>query len=102
MMRLNGGNLDRLAIGRKLYVMSHPRFNLVVHRRARTADLSLNGKFFKRYDLTGPVKGAAGPYELPVNARSLWRSLGVSLRPADGAELETLLPAGTQVLVSEL
>ena len=102
LMRLNGGNLDKLVIGRKLYVMSHPRFNLVIRRRSRTADLSLNGKFFKRYDLTGEVGGAAGAYELPANARNLWRSLGVSFQPADRAELETLMPAGAHVLVSEL
>ena len=46
--RLNGGNVDRIILGAKLHVMDHPRFNLVLHRRTRIADLSLNGKFFKR------------------------------------------------------
>jgi len=102
LVRLNGGNLDKLHVGRKLYVMDHPRFSLVVRRRPRTADLSLNGKFFKRYDLADEVRGAAGPYEMPANARALWRSLGISLQPDDRAELETLMPAGAQVLISEL
>ena len=100
--RLNGGDVNRVVIGRTLYVMDHPRFNLVVHRRARTADLSLNGKFFRRYDLADEVKGAVGAYKVPQNARSLWRTLGLSFAPAARAELETLLPAGAQVLVSEM
>ena len=102
LMRLNGGDLDKLHVGRKLYVMDHPRFSLVVHRRSRTADLSLNGKFFRRYDLSDEVRGSAGAYELPANARTLWRTLGVSFHPDARAELETLLPAGAKVLVSEL
>lgn len=100
--RLNGGDVNRLVIGRTVYVMDHPRFNLVVHRRSRTADLSLNGKFFRRYDLADEVRGAVGAYRVPQNARSLWRTLGLSLAPASRDELETLLPAGAQVLVSEM
>jgi len=102
LMRLNGGNLDKLVIGRKLFVMEHPRPNLVIKRRSRIADLSLKGKFFKRYDLSGDVGGSAGLYKMPANPRALWKALGVSLQPADRAELETLMPAGAQVLVSEL
>ena len=82
--------------------MDHPRFNLVVHRRSRTADLSLNGKFFRRYDLADEVRGAVGAYRVQQNARSLWRTLGLSFAPAARTELETLLPAGAQVLVSEM
>ena len=100
--RLNGGNVDKIAIGRKLYVMDHPRFNLVIRRRTRTADLSLNGKFFQRYDLDGEVSGNPGAYEMTANPRAVWRALGVSFKPADRTELETLLPSGAQVLVSEL
>lgn len=100
--RLNGGNVDKITIGRKLYVMDHPRFNLVIRRRTRTADLSLNGKFFRRYDLDGDVSGKPGAYEMTVNPRAVWRELGVSFKPADRTELETLLPSSAQVLVSEL
>ena len=100
--RLNGGNVDRITIGQKLYVMDHPRFNLVIRRRTRTADLSLNGKFFRRYDLDGEVAGKPGAYEMTANPRAVWRSLGVSFKLSDRTELETLLPPGAQVLVSEL
>ena len=99
--RLNGGRLEKVVIGRKLFVLNHPRFNLVIHRRSRTADLSLNGKFFKRYDLVGDVSGAAGAYELPQRLRGFWAERGVQWKPADRAELEMLLPVGAPVLVSE-
>ena len=99
---LNGGNVDRVVLGKKLYVMDHPRFNLVIHRRTRTADLSLNGKFFKRYDLKGAVKAKEGAYELPEKKRVFWGNVGAQLKPSDQTELETLLPAGTPVLISEM
>ena len=100
--RLNGGNVDRIRIGAKLYVMDHPRFNLVLRRRTRIADLSLNGKFFKRYDLPGEVRAKEGAYEVPERRKLLWDRLGTAFRKEDCAELEMLLPTGAPVLVSEL
>jgi len=100
--RLNGGTGDHITIGSRLYVMDHPRFNLVVHRRTRTADLSLNGKFFKRYDLPDAVTAKEGAYELPEKKRAFFSSVGIRLRPADLSELETLMPTGAPVLVSEM
>ena len=99
--RLNGGSVDRVILGSKLRVMNHPRFNLVVHRRSRTADLQLNGKFFKRYDLTAPVAGGDGAYEIPGRIRPFWTERGISFSMKDRAELEMLLPKGAAVLVSE-
>ena len=96
------GNVDRLIVGQKLHVMDHPRFNLVIHRRSRTADLSLNGKFFKRYDLQDDVKAKEGAYELPEKKRAFWANVGLILKPADRAELEMLLPVKTSVLISEM
>lgn len=100
--RLNGGNVDKVVIGKKLFVMDHPRFSFVVHRRTRTADLWLNGKFFKRYDIPGPVSGKDGTYELPANPRTFWRSLGVELNAADRAEIEMLMPAKASVIIAEM
>ena len=100
--RLNGGNVDKVVLGSRLYVMDHPRFNLVIHRRTRIADLSLNGKFFRRYDLVGEVRGETGAYEISSNPRAVWRKIGVEFRPADRSELELLMPAGARVLVAEM
>ena len=100
--RLNGGKVDRIVLGSRVYVMDHPRFALVVHRRTRTADLSLNGKFFKRYDLAGEVRGQEGAYEMSTGARAIWRIIGACFRPDDRAELEMLLPSSARVLISEM
>lgn len=100
--RLNGGNVDTVRIGQKLYVMDHPRFTLVVHRRARTADLLLKDKFFKRYDLADEPIGDAGAYELPKGASAFWRSLGISFKVPDRTEIDLLMPVGSSVLVSEM
>ena len=100
--RLNGGNVDKVVIGRRLYVMDHPRFNLVIRRRTRTADLLLNGKFFKRYYIPGEITGKDGMYEFPSNPKAFWRSLGVEFKAADRAEIEMLMPAKASVIVSEM
>ena len=100
--RLNGGNVDRIILGSKLHVMDHPRFNLVLHRRTRIADLSLNGKFFKRYDLQGAVRVRDGAYEIPERRRGLWDAFGPVFRKDDRLELDMLLPTGASILVSEL
>lgn len=100
--KLNVGSVDKLNIGDKLYVMNHPRFNLVIRKRLKTADLSLNGKFFNRYDLDGEIKGVAGAYELPEKRRRFWNEIGVRFKSAAKDELDTLLPTGAGVIVSEM
>ena len=100
--RLNGGKVDRIVLGSRVYVMDHPRFALVIHWRTRTADLSLNGKFFKRYDLAGEARGQEGAYEMSTGARAIWRTIGSCFRPDDRAELEMLLPSSARVLISEM
>ena len=100
--KLNGGDVDTVMIGKRMTVMDHPRFTLVVHRLTKTADLSLNGKFFKRYYLKGDVCGDVGAYEIPERIRQLWTEKGILLDPEDRAELEMLMPRGAVVLIAEL
>ncbi len=99
--KLNGGDVETLRPGQSLAVLNHPRFSLVVRRRMRTADLHLNGKFFKRYDLRAAT-GPDGAYELTLPYRAFWKASGVDFRPADRAEVELLVPKGASVLVSEM
>lgn len=100
--RLNGGDVNKVMIGKSLYVMDHPRFSLVIRPRTHTADLSLNGKFFKRYYIPGEVSGKAGAYEMPANTRPFWRSLGVEFKAADREEIEMLMPVKAGVIVADL
>lgn len=92
--KLNGEKISPLLIGQKLTVLNHPRFNLAVHRRMRTADLFLNGKFFKRYDLLKDKGLSDGAFE--------WRECELPVKAADKLELRMLLPSATSVLVSEI
>ncbi len=93
---------DRLRVGQKLNVMDHPRFTIVVHRVAKYADLTLKGKFFKRYDIIAPVRAEAGNYETPAKLRAFLAEKGIALSPADSAELDMLVPAKSSLLVSDL
>ena len=93
---------DRLNVGQKLDVMDHPRFTIVVHRAAKYADLTLKGKFFKRYDIIAPVRAAEGNYETPARLRAFLAEKGIAFAPADSAELDMLVPAKSSLLVSEL
>jgi hypothetical protein len=100
--RLNGGSVETIRIGQRVYVMDHPRFTLVVHSRARTADLLLKDKFFKRYDLAKEPTGKTGTYELTKGSAAFWKSLGVSFKASDQGEIDLLMPAGSSVLISEM
>lgn len=100
--RLNGGNIEKLKVGQKAYVLDQPRFQLVVRRRAKTADLQLKDRFFKRYDIISSDGGKDGAYETSLPLRQFWRTIGIDFSPADRAELEMLLPKSTPVLVSEM
>ena len=100
--KLNGGNVEKVVIGKKMKVMDHPRFSLVVHRLTKTADLSLNGKFFKRYYLKAEAKGQIGAYEVPERIRPFWAENGIVFDQPDRAELEMLLPKGATIIIAEL
>lgn len=89
-VKLNGG--DSVKAGAKILVMDHPQFRLVIHSAPRYADLFFMGKFFKRYYLEpGTVDNASVPALKSIPFKS-----------ADREELETLLPASTVILVSEI
>lgn len=102
LVKLNDKSVSQLRIGEKVNVMNHPRFRLVLHRRSKLADLSLNGKFFKRYDITSAVSAPADTYEVTIPIRKFWSTIGVEFSASDRAELEMLLPKGAPVVVSEL
>ena len=104
LLRLNNlKSADAVKPGMKLLVLNHPRFSLTVHRKARYADLNLNGKFFRRYDIPGDGEICAqGIYKTGEKTREFFASLGLAFNLRARAELETLLPAGVPVLVSDL
>ena len=71
----------------------------VAHNGQRFADLMLNGKFFRRYELLSDVTAPAGEYETASRLRTFLPAKGVEIRPADVAELELLLLPKTPMKV---
>ena len=103
LLKLNGGvDMNRLKVGQRLKVMANPRFTLVVRRRSRIADLTLNGKFFSRYDLLADVKAEPGLYSLGAKTRQFFAENGMVFSQDARRELELLLPPGAQVSVTEM
>lgn len=101
--KLNGlVRADTIRLGQRLHVIHHPRFKLAIHKRTRIADLELNGKFFKRYDLTAPVTGQAGTYQTSAGFKRFLAENGIWLSTRERDELEMLLPRGTLMVISDL
>ena len=98
--RLNG-DVSSLKAGQSLKVMDHPQFRLSVYRKTGIADLFLDGRFFKRYYLTGEVSGADGSYTFTANTRALLKENGVRLDAKDVSELEMLLPKGANMTIAD-
>lgn len=122
---------ERLRIGREIWVLDAPVFELTVYKNGGSAVLTLNGSFFKRYPLLGgiPVKAPSGTYALrgKVALDGVWRIMlaatgatpeaeGLALHggadtPAtddrirfatsDIEELSVLLPVGAAVNIAE-
>ena len=105
--QLNGlSPAEEPAAGRKLRVLEFPRAAFVVHKQTRHADLSLNGKLFKRYYVS--VKKETQPGAYPITSaskegpRSRFAALGVKVAPVDMRELDMFLAPGSSLTISEM
>ena len=98
--KLNG-DVSSIRPGQVLKVMNHPQFRLAVYRRTKIADLYLDGRFFKRYNLVGEVSGENGSYVFPAKTRALFSAKGVKFSPADLEELEMLLPKDANMTIAD-
>ena len=89
---------SKLAAGRKVRVLEHPRFNVVARKKSRSVDLFLNGKLFARYAMREPAPPPtlpAGAYATPADIRQFLRRAGIPLAAEDEAELAMLVPRDT-------
>ncbi|MCQ2388906.1 MAG: hypothetical protein MJ138_04270 [Kiritimatiellae bacterium] len=91
---------------KKVRVLNFPNASLVVHKRTRVADLTLNGKFFKRYYVSVSADVAAANYPITAKAsegpQSRFKALGIRMSPDDESELRMFLAPGAQLTVSDL
>ena len=97
---------DRLKAGRTLRVLEFVRAAFVVHKQTHYADLSLNGKLFKRYYVSTGEKTKSGAYPI-TNApeegpQSRFAELGIKIAPKDIQELSMFLAPGSSITISEM
>ena len=105
--QLNGlSPAEEPAVGRQLRVLEFPRAAFVVHKQTRYADLTLNGKLFKRYYVS--VKKETNPGAYPITSaakegpRSRFATLGIKVAPVDMRELDMFLAPGSSLTISEM
>ena len=103
-LMLNGvGDPRRLRTGQALRIPNHPKAKLKVHVASQIADLELNGKFFRRYDVEVPKDAELG--ERPVTrkdgegARQLVEKSRVRFSDADLKEVALMLPPGSSIVL---
>ena len=105
--RLNGlSATEEPSAGRRLRVLEFPRAAFVVHKQTRHADLTLNGKLFKRYYVSVGNETPPGAYPITSRAkegpRSRFATLGVRIAPVDMGELDMFLAPGSSLTISEM
>ena len=105
--RLNRlGPHEEPAVGRRLRVLEFPKATFVVHKQTRYADLTLNGKLFKRYYVSTGKETSPGAYPITSRAeegpRSRFVALGIRVAPQDMLELDMFLAPGSTLTVSEM
>ena len=93
---------NKIRSGDKLRILNFPHAELVVHASLHFADLSLNKRFFKRYDVANPPKANRGYYPVTREEGPMDRfnALGLKFSPADREELAILLAPGSRIIVS--
>ncbi len=85
-LRVNGiDRPERLRVGREIWVLQNPVFELTIFKRAKKAVLTLNGQFFKSYEviLGKPEQIASGSYAIKSRIKDLGGS--VQARPSGPA-----------------
>lgn len=92
--------------GRKLRVLEFPKAAFVVHKQTSHADLTLNGKLFKRYYLSTGKSTVPGAYPITSKAEegpmSRFSTLGIRMAPSDMQELSMFLAPGSMLTISEM
>lgn len=87
-------------------VLRVPHFQkalLVVRKSSRIADLSLNGRFFKRYYGSVPADAPAGTYSVTAvdGPRDIFTRLGIRFVDSDVRELALFLAPGATLTLAE-
>lgn len=92
---------DKMRVGEPVRVLNQPNFTLIIHRRSCLAELMLNGKLFKAYDLKSAPTASSGYYQATEDAAAQLQRLGIVFAPADLAEVKLFLLESAPLLVAE-
>ena len=89
--------------GTVLRVLEFPRAALVVHRKTKQVDLTMNGKFFKRYYAStgAATKLMSVQVTREVGPRTRFGEMGIVFAPADLDEIAMFLPPGSSIAVTD-
>lgn len=103
-LMLNGvGDPRRLRPGQALRIPNRLKYKLKVHAASQIADLEVNGKFFRRYDVDVPKDVELGERAVTRNdgegARQLIEKSKVRFSDADLKEVSLMLPPGSSIVI---
>ena len=101
---LNGvGDPRRLRPGQSLRIPNHPKTKLKVHTASQIADLEINGKFFRRYDVAVTEGAELGERTVTrkdgEGARQLIEKSKVRFSEADLKEIALMMPPGSSIVL---
>lgn len=103
-LMLNGvGDPRRIRPGQVLRIPNHPKAKLKVHVASQIADLEINGKFFRRYDVAVPKDAELGERAITrkdgEGAQQLIGKAKVRFSDADLKEVALMLPPGSSIVL---
>ena len=94
---------NHISVGQKIRLLEFPKAALVVHKGTKIADLTLNGKFFKRYYVATGSKTAPGPYPITRDKGPIDRFAELEIKAAasDRDELKMFLAPGSSLAIAD-
>lgn len=96
-------DFDTVAPGSVLRVLHFQKALLVIRKSRHAADLSLNGRFFKRYYGVFPASAPVGTYSVSdtVGPRDIFARLGIRFVDSDVRELCMFLAPGATLTLAD-
>lgn len=92
---------DELRPNESVRVFNRPNFVLIVHRRSRLAELMLDGKLFKAYELAQVPRVESGLYQATDDLKQQFTKLDLAFTAPAQSELKLFLLASAPILIAE-
>lgn len=92
---------DEMRPNESVRVFNRPNFVLIVHRRSRLAELMLDGKLFKAYELAQVPRVEPGLYQATDDLKQQFVKLDLAFTAPAQSELKLFLLASTPILIAE-